>query len=198
MRKSRQRWGGVDVGAAKGFDLAVIDRGGLVAGPRRLRRAPEAVRWLEEQRPGVVAVDSPAVPALDGHLSRRGERELVRARICGIRYTPDRAALARNTNYYAWIAHGFELFEALRSAEAEAGWRVIECFPTATWSRLGGPREHRTRAEWSRQALGQQALDGLPARLSQDARDAIGAALTGRLYEEGRTEQYEEIVVPVP
>lgn len=197
MGAGRKLWAGVDVGAAKGFDLAVIDRGGLVAGPQRLPRVPQVVRWLEERGPAVVAVDSPAVPAPDGRLSRAGETELARAGVCGIRYTPDRAALARNRTYYGWIAHGFELYEALRSAEEAAGWEVIECFPTATWSRLGGRREGRPRALWSRAVLAAQALAGLPERMSQDARDAIGAALTARLYEEGRTEQFEEIVVPL-
>lgn len=196
MRARARLWAGVDVGAAKGFDAAVIGRRGLVAGPERLARASDVVGWLEEHRPLLVAVDSPRSPAPDGRLSRRGERELVRAGVCGIRYTPDRAALGRNRPYYAWIANGFGLYGALQSAP-DAGWEVIECFPTATWSRLGGRKGDRTRAAWSREVLERQRLPGLPTRMSQDARDAVGAALTARLHDEGRTQRFDEIVVPL-
>jgi hypothetical protein len=108
----RARWAGVDVGAAKGFDVAVIDARALVAGPLRLATATEVVEWLSASGPRVVAVDSPRRAAPDGELSRLGERKLVRAGVCGIRYTPDAAALARNSVYYSWILHGFELYEA--------------------------------------------------------------------------------------
>jgi predicted nuclease with RNAse H fold len=192
----RSRWAGVDVGAGKGFDLAVIDRDGLVAGPVRIAGVRDVVPWLREWGPRVVAVDSPRSAAPDGELSRPCERELVRARVCGIRYTPDMAALARNPAYYAWIAHGLELYRALEAEEDRVGWKVIECFPTATWSRLGGRRGTRSRARWSSAVLEGLGLAGLPARLSQDARDAIGAAVTARLYDGGRTEAFGEIVVP--
>jgi hypothetical protein len=33
--------------------------------------------------------------------------------------------------------------------------------------------------------------------MSQDARDAIGAAVTARLYDEGRTESFGDIVIPI-
>jgi hypothetical protein len=39
-------------------------------------------------------------------------------------------------------------------------------------------------------------VPGTPARLGQDARDAIGAALTARLHSLGRTRTFGEIVVP--
>jgi predicted nuclease with RNAse H fold len=142
-----------------------------------------------------VALDSPYRPAPDTELSRRCERELVKARVCGIRYTPNVQELARNPGYYAWITKGFELYAAL--AEASSPWQVIECFPTATWSRLGGRKGHRSRARWSKEVLDGLELRGLPARLSQDARDAIGAAMTARLYEQGATESFGEIVVPL-
>jgi predicted nuclease with RNAse H fold len=194
---AEERWAGVDVGAGKGFDVAVIDRRGLAAGPERIGRVPEAVRWLLERRPRVVAVDSPCSPAPDGDLSRQAERELVRARVCGIRYTPDEAALCRNKAYYAWIAHGFELYAALHVERPVARWDVIECFPTATWTRLGGSKGSRSRARWSRDVLERLELQGLPGRTNQDARDAIGAALTARLHYDGETEAFGEIVVPL-
>ena len=195
MTTSAERWGGVDVGARKGFDLAVVDRDRLVAGPQRIREVGEVVRWLREHGPRVVAVDSPRRPAPRDELSRRDERDLARAGVCGIRYTPNQAALARNEPYYAWIVHGFELYAALAAEQRSAGWEVIECFPTATWSRLGGPRGSRSRARWSREVLEGLQLDPLPSR-NQDARDAIAAALTARLYCDGDTEAFGEIVVP--
>ena len=127
-----RRWAGVDVGARKGFDAAVIDENGLVAGPLRLTELPQLVRWLRDQQPRVVAVDSPQSPAASGELSRREERDLVRAGVCGIRYTPNKAALAANETYYAWIANGFGLYAALSATRQATGWEVIECFPTAT------------------------------------------------------------------
>lgn len=191
-----ERWAGVDVGARKGFDVAVIDRHGLVAGPERITEIPDVVRWLRERRPRVVAVDSPRSPASEGDLSRRGERDLVRAGVCGIRYTPNEAALGQNKTYYAWIANGFDLYAALSAAKRSARWQVIECFPTATWSRIGGRRGKRSRARWSRQVLEGVRLEGLPSRMNQDARDAIGAAVTAKLYDDQRAEAFGEIIVP--
>lgn len=196
MSAASDRWAGVDVGAGKGFDVAVIDRHCLVAGPRRITEAPEVVRWLRWLCPRVVAVDSPRRPAGEGELSRRDERALARAPVCGIRYTPDESALGENRTYYAWIANGFELYAALLAAQRAAGWQVIECFPTATWSRLGGRRGSRSRARWSREVLEGVRLDGLPSRMNQDARDSVGAAVTARLHAEGATESFGEIVVP--
>jgi predicted nuclease with RNAse H fold len=189
------RWAGVDVGARKGFDVAVIDGTALVAGPVRLARVAEVIGWLRKERPQVVAVDSPCWPAPNGDLSRQGERDLVKAGVCGIRYTPNMAALAGNQVYYAWIVNGFDLYAALE-AETSAGLRPIECFPTATWSRIGGPKGHKTRARWSRDVLDGFGLKGLPLRMNQDARDAIGAALTAWLYTNAKAEQFGDIVVP--
>ena len=189
------RWAGVDVGAGKGFDVAVVDERGLVAGPTRLGAVQEVALWLRRQQPRVVAVDSPRSPAREGELSRQCERELVRAGVCGIRYTPNARELGRNASYYAWIANGLELYRAL--ARASPRWELIECFPTATWSRLGGRRGRHPRARWSGQVLHGLGLRGLPARINQDARDAIGAAVTARLYDAGATESFGEIVVPL-
>ncbi len=196
MNAPGKRWAGVDVGAGKGFDLAVIDPHGLVAGPERITAIPEVVRWLRDQRPRVVAVDSPRSPAREGELSRRGERDLVRAGVCGIRYTPNEAALGQNKTYYAWIANGFDLYAAVVAAKRSARWRVIECFPTATWSRLGGRRDKRSRARWSREVLDGLRLERLPSRMNQDARDSIDAAVTAKLYDDKKVEAFGEIIVP--
>lgn len=196
-RAEPSRWAGVDVGARKGFDVAVIDARGLVARPARFTEIAALIGWLREERPRVVAVDSPRSPAPDGDLSRQGERDLVRARVCGVRYTPNAAALVANEGYYAWIRNGFDLYAALDEATGSAGWATIECFPTAAWSRLGSPRGKRTRARWSREVLDGLGLKDLPQRMNQDARDAIGAAITARLFDEGGTEPFGDIVVPL-
>ncbi|HVO53128.1 MAG TPA: hypothetical protein VMT37_01815 [Solirubrobacterales bacterium] len=190
-------WAGVDVGAGKGFDVAVIDAEGLVAPPKRMAAASEVAGYLDELCPAVVAVDSPIRPAPPGRLSRDGERELVKAGVCGIRYTPDMESLRGNEGYYGWILNGLRLYEALSRSAVLGEATVVECFPTASWSRLGGPKGKRTRARWSRAVLHRQGLAGLPARMNQDQRDAVGAAITARLHDAGQTERFGEIVVPL-
>jgi predicted nuclease with RNAse H fold len=183
-------WAGVDVGGRrKGFDVAVVDRERLVA-LERLPSAAAVVGWLEGVRPNVVAVDSPCSPAPPGDKSREGERALARS-ICGIRYTPDRDGLTDNPTYYEWIEHGLELYSSL-----EPEFCVIECFPTASWTRWHGRRGSSRRAAWTRLALASLALGGLPKRTNQDVRDAIAAALTARAYDDGQTESFGELVVP--
>lgn len=190
-------WAGVDVGGPrKGFHVAVIDRASLVE--VRAIAAPAAVAaWLRGLRPALVAVDSPATAAPAGERSRRDEREFRAARICGIRYTPDHATIAgarpAGDDYYGWIRNGFSVYAAL----AAAGLATVECFPTASWTRWSGPRGGRPRGAWSAAALGSLQLEGLPRRLDQDRRDAIGAALTARAHADRRSERFGEIVVPL-
>jgi predicted nuclease with RNAse H fold len=184
-------WAGVDVGGRrKGFHVALVDSDRLRAGPARLATVSETVRWLKWRSPRLVAVDSPCVPAPDGFRSRPEERELARS-ICRIRYTPEAARLARN-RYYEWIVRGLALYAALE----EAGLPAIECFPTASFTRWAGPRGTRTRSAWTREALAQAKLGGIPSPLGQDGRDAIAAALTARAHERGLTESFGPIVVP--
>ena len=190
-------WAGVDVGGSrKGFDAAVVDACGLIGGPEPRLLSPAAViDWVAEYRPAVVGVDSPRRPARPGETSRTCERELARA-VCGIRFTPDSDRLAENPSYYEWIERGFDLYEALEGADE--GWEVIEVFPTASFTRWAGRRGAGSRAAWSAAALDALGLEGLPGRrLNQDARDAIGAALTARAYGEGGTQGFGEIVVPL-
>ena len=132
-------WAGVDVGGRrKGFHAAVIQAQRLVE-LQNFRDASELATWLRELRPSLVAVDSPLSPAPDGERSRAGERALAAARICSIRYTPDRNGLASNPKYYEWIEQGFLLYRELRKAQLKA----IECFPTASWTRWAGPARCR-------------------------------------------------------
>jgi predicted nuclease with RNAse H fold len=192
---SRPCWAGVDVGAAKGFDVAAIDEDGVVFCPRRIVEVQGVLDVVRDLKPRVVAVDSPASPAPAGERSRPDERKFKEAKISGIRYTPDEKGMAVNPGYYGWIFNGFRLYEALGDLEPR-GVQAIECFPTATWTRLAGPRGSVSRARWSRKALEGRTLAGVPARTNQDARDAIGAALTARAYDLGETENFGRIVVP--
>jgi predicted nuclease with RNAse H fold len=188
-------YAGIDVGAQrKNFHVAVVSRSAL-AGVNRIETADGVVDWLSAFAPTVVAVDSPRGPAPPGALSREDERRLVRARVCGIRFTPDLAIMrAHGGGYYDWVLNGFALYDRLDSADA--GWEVIECFPTAAFMRLGGPRAGASRADWTRSVLARLPIEGLPSRMSQDERDAVMAALTASAYDEGSAERFGEIVVP--
>jgi len=187
-------WAGVDVGGRrKGFHVAVVDERRLIAGPTRVAEPAEVAELLRSRRAVLVAVDSPLSAAPHGLRSREAERKLVLAKVCGIRYTPDEAGLGANPSYYEWITRGFELYRELRAA----GLETIECYPTASWTRWSGLKGNRTRAAWTRAALADRGLDDLPARLGQDDRDAIAAALTARAHARGETEAFGEIVVPV-
>lgn len=183
-------WLGVDVGGKrKGFDVALIDQHRVVLLQGGLDR--DAVTELvESARPDVVAIDSPRSCAPDGQTSRQGERQLAKT-ICGIRWTPDETRV-RASDYYAWIAEGLALFEALRAYDVD----VIEVFPTASWTRWHGKRRGRSRARWSREALDATELEGVPKRTNQDQRDAIAAAMTARQHILGTTEMIGDIVVP--
>jgi len=187
-------WAGVDVGARrKGFHVAVIDEGSLLEVTSGLG-LDRALGVLSDHRPSVVAIDSPRQAAPDGERSRCGERKL--SRVCGIRYTPDRATIDSHPGgYYDWIRCGFTLYERLDREAGQGQPEVIECFPTASWTRWQGPRAG-TRAAWTRAGLAALELDELPRRTNQDARDAIAAAVTARVHDHGRTERYGDIVVP--
>jgi predicted nuclease with RNAse H fold len=169
----------------------VLDAAGRVAHRRKLSVTGVA-DWIGELRPRVVGIDSPREPAPDGMASRPGEREFAAERICGIRFTPDRATLQapHPTGYYDWIRHGLELYAAL------AGHRVVEVFPTATWTILHGPRGRRSRAAWTSAALERHGLDGVPRRTSQDLRDAIAAAVTARVCDVGHARVLGGIAIP--
>jgi predicted nuclease with RNAse H fold len=184
-------WAGVDVGAAaKGFHVALVDERRLVGGPERCRSVAEAAGRLVAWAPRLVAVDSPRQPAPAGERSRPCERQFARARICGLRFTPDRPTVQSNP-YYAWILNGFALYHAL----AAAGLAAVECFPTASWTRWHGPRR-TSRTAWSGAALRRLPLAGVPRRLNQDERDAIAAAVTARQHCLHLTERFGDLVVP--
>jgi hypothetical protein len=81
-------WVGVDVGRKrKGFDVAVIDERRVLALQSHLTRT-QVVDLAMENRPTVIAIDSPCCCAPEGWTARDGELQLARS-ICGIRWTPD-------------------------------------------------------------------------------------------------------------
>jgi|SRR6185312_6489800 len=184
-------WLGVDVGAErKGFDVALVDERAL----RELRgglSVAEVADLAASRSPVLAAVDSPRSCAPNGHTSRDDERALSR-RVCGIRWTPDLAAVRDGGHYYAWVRHGLALFDAL----AARGVATIEVFPTASWTRWRGARDGRSRARWSGEGLAALGLSGIPKRTNQDQRDAIAAAVTARHHTQGLTEAIGEIIVP--
>ena len=193
MASQAALWAGVDVGARrKGFHVALIDERRLVGGPWRLARPRDVVETLASRRPLLVGVDGPRRPAPPGSASRPAEREFAAARICAIRFTPDARRVSRG-RYHEWVRHGLALYRALE----EAGLAAVECYPTASWTRWAGPRGRESRASWSRRALASRRLGGVPARLGQDGRDAVGAALTARLHATGGCRLFSgEIAVP--
>jgi predicted nuclease with RNAse H fold len=183
-------WVGVDVGGKrKGFDVAVIDERRVLALQGHLTRT-QVVDLAMENRPAVIAIDSPCCCAPGGRTARDGELQLARS-VCAIRWTPDEAHVHASA-YYAWILEGLAVFDALTAYDVE----VIEVFPTASWTRWHGKRGSRTRAAWTRQGLAALGLDDVPARTNQDQRDAIAAAMTARQHGLGLTETMGDIVVP--
>ena len=191
MAERQGPWAGVDVGGTrKGFDVAVVHVHELRDVARGCHSAEAVLQMLRPYSPKVVAVDSPCSAAPLGRTLREGERAL-RAAVCGIRWTPDRASLDGGNPYYEWIRLGFDLYNALE----REGWNWIEVFPTASWTRWAGPRQG-SRASWTTAALAKLGLRQLPARTTQDVRDAIAAAVTARQYSIGETETFESIVVP--
>lgn len=181
---------GVDVGGKrKAFDAALIEDQRLI-GWRQRQSVGDVVAWAAATTPRVIAIDSPRSCAPPGWTHRPAEKEL-REAICGIRWTPPSGKLEDNP-YYEWIVEGMRLYEALGQQPA----RVIECFPTASWTRWHGARNGRRRSVWTREALAAIDLQGIPRRTNQDTRDAIAAALTARDYDEGSFQLFGEIVVP--
>ena len=188
---------GVDVGGArKQFDVAVL-YGHEVRELRRRQSVELVVDLVRRTAPLVVAIDSPAAWAPGNEKTRRGERELVAAKICNIRWTPSeqRAMEVRSSGsaYYDWVERGLRLYSALQAGP----WTVIECFPTASWTRWEKSRGERRRAAWTREVLMGFGLSGVVPR-NQDQRDAVAAAITARQHLEGSTERFGDIVVPLP
>jgi len=189
---ARRLFAGIDVGGRrKGFHIAVLDYERNVVDERRETAATEAARFLAGRGVDVVAVDSPLGAAEPGEHGSKCEYEFLARKVCGIRLTPDEATIRREhpTDFYGWISHGWELYEALDIRAHEECWEVVECFPTATWSLLYGRRPRGvSRAVWSRRALDHLPVKRCAGRLNQDQRDALAAAYTAWLHRRGETD----------
>src|SRR5688572_14395046 len=167
MLGAMARWMGVDVGGKrKAFDVALVEDQRLV-GVRQRQSVHDVVAWVAWAGPTVVAIDSPRSCAAPGH-THRPEEKALRDAVCGIRWTPPKRDIASNP-YYEWMVEGLRLYEALEDEPVE----VIECFPTASWTRWLGPRNGRRRSAWTREGLTALNLADLPSRSNQDVRDAI-------------------------
>src|SRR4051812_47385597 len=80
---------GIDVGGGrKQFDVAVLC-GREVRDLRRRQSVELVTDLVQRTAPAVVAIDSPAGWAPGDEKSRSGERQLVSAKICNIRWTPN-------------------------------------------------------------------------------------------------------------
>ena len=194
MEQVRAIVAGVDVGGPrKGFDVAVL-RGTTVRLHRTTDPTEVAATVADAE---LVGVDAPAAWAPAGQASRPDERAFARAGICGIRYTPDEAAArARTDGYLDWVWQGLALYGAL----ADAGIPTVEVFPTAAWTRWCGARGGHTRLAWAREGLRRLRAAGLGddagGRPSQDAMDAIAAALVSRQAMAGTVERFGALAVP--
>lgn len=192
---ARRRYVGVDVGGPrKGFDVAVLDDDDRVA-VHRAGEVGEVVARAAGAR--LVGVDAPAAWAPAGQRSRPDERAFARAGICGIRFTPDEAAArARDDDHLGWVWQGLALYAALASVDVPA----VEVFPTAAWTRWLGPRGEHRRLAWTREGMARLRADGLADdagdRPSQDAMDAVAAALVTRQATAGTVERFGALVVP--
>ena len=175
---AKRTWAGVDVGGKrKGFHLAVID-GSRVTELEHYPDAQTLANHLIKLKPQAIGIDSPQEWAPSGQKSRPAEREFAAKKICGIRYTPSlTTAQAHPGTYYEWIANGMELWNRLRDSSS---LKVVEVFPTASWSIWHGPRGKRTRPAWSQKALENLPISLPATRWNQDFRDAVASALTAK------------------
>ena len=176
----------------KGFDVAVLE-GAEVVEIRSAQDAADVARVVTAAGAPVAGIDSPAGCAPPGEKSRAGERELARE-VCPIFFTPDEEVVRSGHSFYGWMEHGLDLYDLL--ARSCPGTTCVEVFPSAAWTVIAGPREGRPKPQWSRTALELAGVRGLPARSSQDCRDAAGAALVAQLHHRGLTVDYGGIAVP--
>lgn len=185
---------GIDVGGrAKGFDVAVVSSESEVLSLVNRCSGGDVLDLVGRNEPAVVGIDAPCSCAEPWTKSRPGERRLARE-ICPIFYTPPEEVVRSGHTFYSWMAEGLDLYEALRSRYPHV--QLIEVFPSAAWTVWAGPRDGRPKALWSSLALKRFGANGVPKRCSQDARDAIGAALVASQHFAGQTIDYGGIAVP--
>lgn len=189
---TKKIFAGIDVGGrTKGFHVAILAGSEVKLYQFGSSEKKKIANLLDEEGVGVVAVDSPIDAARNGERSRECEREFGKKGICGIRYTPEKTEI-KPGGYYEWIYEGMELYKRLSKCKA----KVVECFPTASWTIWNGPKKDRTRAQWTTKGLRKFRLniDNGGRRLNQDFRDAIAAAKTAECCAKGKGRYYSDIL----
>src|SRR5262245_46127151 len=179
---------GIDVSAARGLDLVLLDGSAHPVFVRDRVGAEDLPRVVPSLRPDVVAVDAPSRWGTSGG-SRECERHLRRLGIQSYGTPSDPAR--REEAFYGWMKVGVRVYEVLagRGFPAYRGGDVrgaaVEVYPHATAVALAGvlpPRAQsaREKREWRADAL-ERAGVAAAGLSTNDAVDAALAALTGLL-----------------
>lgn len=127
---------GVDVGGEKkGFHIALTDGHAILEIAAELS-LPQAIEWLAERSPAVVAIDAPPQALIQGPETRAAERALSQA---GFRIQWTRR---QGTGLPApeWMNHGAALWHELKRTLPHA--QLIETFPTAATAQLANSAIH--------------------------------------------------------
>jgi predicted nuclease with RNAse H fold len=171
---------GIDVAEErKGLDLVAIDDERLVVGIHSHLTIEQAAWLVDETRPSVVCIDSPAQWSTSGN-SREADRVLARLGINAFRVPAE----GRAGPFHAWMRVGFALYRALEPRYPRyRGGAVLhtaaEYFPHASAVVLAGrvnPLKDKT--SFRRQVLEDNRVD-TSALVSLDQLDAALGALTG-------------------
>ena len=180
---------GIDVSAARGLDVVVLD-GALRTTRIANVRLEVLERLVKEVAPEAIAIDSPPAWARSG-ASRVAERELSRLRISA--YGVPAAGL--QTEFHAWMRVGFSVFEAVRRlgysryTGGPAAQTALEVFPYASAVALAGYRpqalQGSRRVEWRKRVLAESGVQ-IDVLRSADQVDAALAALTALCALQGR------------
>lgn len=180
---------GVDVSAAHGLDVVVLD---ATLRPTRIANlALDALeRFIRDAHPEAIAIDSPPGWARSGG-SRLAERELSRLRISA--YAVPAEAL--QSKFHAWMRVGFGVFEIAaragypRYASGPVAGTAIEVFPYASAVALAGYRpralQGAPRMEWRKRVLAGAGVR-VDVLRNGDQIDAALAALTALCGLQGR------------
>ena len=127
---------GVDVGGEKkGFHLALTDGQTILEIGAELP-LDQAIAWLTERNPAVIAIDAPPQALIHGPETRAAEKALHQA---GFRIQWTRRQ-GNGLPAPDWMNHGAALWQALRHALPHA--RLIETFPTAATAQLANSQIH--------------------------------------------------------
>lgn len=199
---------GIDVSAARGFDVCVLDEDRTVTLSVKARDL-EALEPILRQFPKTTtfAVDAPATISqglVAGKDHRVAEHELRKLGIT-LYFTPRAQETAPS-----WMQAGFGLYRLLdsigfpvfRGGEAGSGLS-IEVYPHLTYvSLLGTKRGATSKIDWSRAAL-RRHVRGLPVSADQDGLDAACAAFTAWTFVNGPWVAYGDpveglIIAPQP